>query len=249
MPSEPRYHQPVVVTGGSRGIGLSIAQYLTSAGVPTGIIAQSEKNVESAVEALSENRVPVYGRTADVSQESEIAQAIADIADRLGGIGGLVCSAGVHPATANVEDYSVELWNHLMSVNLLGSFLAVKSSLNWIRMNHGGSIVLIGSPASRRGFARAHGYVAAKHGLIGLTRSLAIELGPSDIRVNLVCPGFVETDMTRNKDDLRQWSVGASPLGRIVEVDDVAQTVGFLLRRDIVSITSQVIAVCGGITW
>ncbi|WP_246609925.1 SDR family NAD(P)-dependent oxidoreductase [Nonomuraea rhizosphaerae] len=239
---------PALVVGGSRGIGYAVAEELASAGVALGVISYAREGNERAVASLAGFGPPVFGRSADVRHPVEFKNAVDELANELGGLRALVYSAGVHDRMEDLDDYDDALWERIVAVNLTGAFYAVRHAMPYLRRG-AGSIVIIGSVASRRGFARAHGYVAAKHGLVGLTRSLAQELGPDEINVNLVCPGFVETDMTRDKAALRRWHEQNSPLGRGVEAAEVAKTVAFLLKDDVSAVTGQVIGVCGGTSW
>lgn len=240
---------PVLITGGSRGIGFEVAQQFASRSIPVGIVSRDLGRSRAALDRLRSGGSQVVGECADVSVEAEAAEAISRVAEELGHLEAVVCCAGVHPRTAKLSEYSSDLWETILDINLTGTFYTVKHAVQYFSQPMGGSIVLVGSVASRRGFPEAHAYVASKHGLVGLTRSLALELGKSSVRVNLVCPGFVETDMTRSKAHLRTWAEENSPLGHIVDIKDVANTIRYLVSKESSSITGQTISVCGGTTW
>jgi NAD(P)-dependent dehydrogenase (short-subunit alcohol dehydrogenase family) len=153
---------------------------------------------------------------------------------------------------------SLDLWNRLLQVNLTGSFLCTQQVLPGMTSRGFGRIVNVASTAALKGYAYVAAYCAAKHGVLGLTRALALEVARKGVTVNAVCPGYTDTDIVaqaveqiagktgRSPGEARDALASANPQGRLVQPDEVAQAVLWLCRRESSSITGQAIAVAGG---
>jgi NAD(P)-dependent dehydrogenase (short-subunit alcohol dehydrogenase family) len=213
-----------VVTGAAQGIGQHIAQVLGDAGYSLALLDRSPvPDIAGAPEGFS-----VEG---DVTDEAEVAGFAERVAERYGRVDVLVNNAGIaliRPA----ESTPVDLWRRVMEVNLTGPFLLCQAFGRMMLARRSGSIVNIASVAGLHGVADRAAYNTSKHGLIGLTRTLAVEWGGRGVRVNAVCPGWVKTPM-----DVQSQGEGAYgdaditdhvPLGRFAAPDDVAQAVAFL---------------------
>jgi NAD(P)-dependent dehydrogenase (short-subunit alcohol dehydrogenase family) len=185
---------------------------------------------------------------ADVVEEASLGSALAAAEEELGPLHGLVVSAGIFEG-ALLQDMTVEFWERTMSINLRGTFLAVKAATKHLRATgNGGSIVIYTSTAGQRGSAVYSAYAASKGAQIMFMRSMALELAPDRIRVNCIAPAWTETDMaSRSLDELGREEVAASfPLGRIGLPQDIAGATCFLLSDLATFMTGSTITVDGG---
>ena len=243
-----------VVTGAARGIGAEIAQTLAAAGATLTLLGRRR----DALEALAA-QLPGTGHgvvTADVADAAQVNAAFAEARVR-GPIVVLVNNAG-QAETAPFAKMTLELWQRMLAVNLTGTFLCTQAALPDMLQAGGGRIVNIASTAGLKGYAYVSAYAAAKHGVIGLTRSLALELAKKGITVNAVCPGYTETDILRDgianvvaktgiseAEALARFTAG-NPQGRIVQPREVADAVRWLCGDAAASITGQSLSVSGG---
>ena len=238
-----------VITGGGSGIGAAIAQRLLADGLRVTLMGRSAARLQAARAALGDVAVQVC----DVADEAGVAAAFAAVGD----VDVLVNNAG-QADTAPLARTSLALWQRMLAVNLTGTFLCSRAVLPGMLARGRGRIVNIASTAALKGYAYASAYAAAKHGVLGLTRSLALEVAARGVTVNAVCPGYTDTDIVeravgqivaktgRTADDARAALTAANPQGRLVRPDEVAQTVAWLV--DAAAVNGQAIAVCGGET-
>lgn len=226
-----------LVSGGARGLGAAYVRALHAAGaaVVVGDVLTDEADALAAELGERALAVPL-----DVTSEESWSAAVAR-AGALGVVDVLVNNAGIANA-GRIERYGREQWDAVLAVNLTGTFLGVRAVVPGMRAAGRGSIVNISSVEGMRGDAGLHGYVASKFGVRGLTKSLAVELGPAGIRVNSVHPGFVVTPMTEHLDVSRQ----RIPLGRPAVPQDVAGVVVFLASADSRYVTGAELVVDGG---
>ena len=234
----------VVVTGAASGIGRACAEVLAVEGRSVALWDLSEGVLEVAV-ALGETGVVV-----DVTDERALATATEQTAQALDGIDGLVHAAGAVRVEA-VGDLTAETWDAVVDVNLRAHALIVKALLGHLRQATASAIVGISSIEALVGNGAIPAYCASKAGLLGLTRALAHQLGPDGIRVNAVCPGFVDTPMLAEAlsfPGLREQFESSSPLGRIAQPMDIAHAVAFLLSEKASFITGTALVVDGGVT-
>ena len=183
----------VIITAGASGIGLVTARAFVEEGAR---VAVCDVDAE-ALSALSETDPTLYARRADVTDRPGIAAFINDAAEAMGGLDVLVNNAGIAGPTAGVEDVDPGDWDRCLDVCLTGQFNCVQAALPHLRQSTNASIVNLSSAAGRLGFAMRTPYAAAKWGVIGLTKSLAVELGPEGIRCNAILPGLVAGDRIR----------------------------------------------------
>jgi NAD(P)-dependent dehydrogenase (short-subunit alcohol dehydrogenase family) len=206
-----------VVTGASRGIGKAIADRALAAGDLVCLVARSTP-AAAEVAKLGDRALVVC---ADVTDPQDMQRCCAGVAAAWGGIDVLVNSAGLHRG-GKVDSLSVDDWDATLATNLSGPLHVVRAALGY--MGAGGSIVNVGAVVGFRGFPGDSCYGASKAGLAGLTNVLAAELAPRGIRVNLVIPGFVLTEMTRGiSDRARDAIVAKVPLGRMGEAEEIAE--------------------------
>jgi NAD(P)-dependent dehydrogenase (short-subunit alcohol dehydrogenase family) len=243
-----------LVTGGGSGIGAAVATTLARAGASVTICGRRLKPLQDNA-ASAGNIRPVV---ADVTDEASVAK-LYEKAETSGPIDIVVASAGV-AESAPVHKTSLELWNRMLNVNLTGAFLSVRPALAGMRERGWGRIVFVASTGGLKGYVYVAPYVAAKHGVIGLMRALALETATAGITVNAVCPGFTETPMLadavdrivattqRGAAEVRSTLAARNPQGRFIQPQEVADTVLWLCGAASASITGQAISVSGG-TW
>nr|WP_297525636.1 SDR family NAD(P)-dependent oxidoreductase [uncultured Roseateles sp.] len=247
-----------VITGGGSGIGAAIAQALIADGARVTLMGRRIEKLEEQRDRLNVDGGPsVELQVCDVGDEASVRQAFAAAVAAAGPIDLLVNNAG-QVETAPLAKTSLDTWQRLLNVNLTGSFLCSREVLPAMTERRFGRIVNVASTAALKGYAYVAAYCAAKHGVLGLTRALALETARKGVTVNAVCPGYTETDIVagaidtivaktgRTPDEARAELASVNPQGRLVDPAEVAASVAWLARRDSGSITGQAIAVAGG---
>jgi NAD(P)-dependent dehydrogenase (short-subunit alcohol dehydrogenase family) len=247
--------QRILVTAGAGGIGRAIVEAVAGAGARVHLCDVDETALAEVRRALPE----VGTSLADVSDEAQVDRMFQEAGDRLGGLDVLVNNAGIAGPTAPVEQIEPADWRRCIDIDLTGQFLCARRAVPMIKAAGGGAIVNISSVAGRLGYAFRTPYAAAKWGVVGLTASLARELGPANISVNAILPGIVEGPRIEGVIRARAEAVGVTyeemerqyldrvSLRRMVTAGDVAQTVLFLLTPAGRNISGQPISVCGNV--
>lgn len=242
-----------LVTGGGSGIGRAVATALADAGVEVTICG---RRIE-ALETATAGNPRLHAIAADVTDEESVATLYGEAQAARGPFDIVVANAGV-AAGAPVGRTTLDLWQHTIAVNLTGAFLTVRPAVDPMREAGKGRIVFIASTAGLRGAPYISAYVASKHGVVGLARALAAELAQTQVTVNAVCPGYVETPMLertvanivdrtgRDADAARAAIAKNNPQGRIIQPQEVADTVLWLCGEGARSVTGQAIALSGG---
>ena len=236
-----------LITGASRGIGRAIAAALAREGWPVCVNYLKRRDAaEDLVRALRAQGLAAMAFRADVADRAAVDAMVRAAAAELGPVELLVNNAGISHQGL-FQDLDGETWDRLLAVNLTGPRNAVQAVLPHMLSEKRGCVVNISSMWGLRGASCEAAYAATKAGVIGLTRSLALELAPSGIRVNCVAPGCVETDMVRVLgEDTRRMLAEETPLGRLGRPEDVAEAVAFLASEKAAFITGQVLAADGG---
>ena len=236
-----------VITGASRGIGAAVAESLSEKGYATALICKSNTDLcEEICLKLREKGCVSGCYKADVSSPDEVRAVFDRIKTDFGNVEALVNCAGI-AEQAVFTDITDEMWNKMISTNLSGVFYCCREAIKSMLKSHNGAIVNIASMWGETGASCEVHYSAAKAGVIGLTKALAREVGPSGIRVNAVSPGVIKTDMLSSfyEEDLEALK-NETPLLRLGTPEDVANAVEFLLSDNASFITGQVLSVNGG---
>ena len=246
-------HSPhAVVTGGARGIGREIAARLTDAGAVVTLLGRDR----AALDEVVAKGTARFSAVADVTDQAAVNTAIAQVAARQP-IDILVANAGT-AESAPFARSDAALFARMIDVNFMGVVHSIQAALPSMRERPSGRIVAISSTAGLKGYAYVSAYAAAKHAVIGLVRSLALELAATRVTVNAVCPGFTDTDLVAGSIDNIMKKTGRdraeavaeltrhNPQGRLVSPSEVADTVLWLCGEGASAITGQAIAVAGG---
>ncbi|MGC6489013.1 MAG: SDR family NAD(P)-dependent oxidoreductase [Planctomycetota bacterium] len=260
MTARPTKGQPLrgarcLVTGGGSGIGEGIAHSLAAAGASVAVLGRRRKNLNRVVEDLRAKQAEAVAVTGDVTDEAGIRRAVGRAAKALGGLDVLVNNAGVGGPNACAFD-GPERWDDVVRPNLDGVFFTSRAAL--AHLSDGGRVVNISSVLGRFGVPGYTAYCASKHGVIGLTKALALELAPRKITVNAICPGWVDTDMATDGlqlmadgmgldlEEARRQAMQMVPLGRILQPEEIGGLVVYLASPVAAGMTGQAISHCGG---
>ncbi len=241
-----------IVTGGTRGIGLAIALGLAEAGADVVPTARTGEDVEAAVASIRERGRESIAIPADVTSDADVATLVDRTHEALGGPDILVNNAGINPASAlgTPEAVEPEAADLVLDVNLLGAFRCVQAAADHLRTAENGVVLNVASVGGLVGLPRQHPYVASKHGLVGLTKSMALDWAP-DVRVNAIAPGYVTTELTaelRANDRLRDSILSRTPLARFADPEEIAGPAVFLASDAASFVTGECVAVDGGWT-
>ena len=246
-----------VVTGAGRGIGRSIALALAQAGADVAVTARAHYEIEQLV-----NEIQALGRrslsvSCDVTDSEQVTHMATTFMEGLGGVDILVNNAG-NAGSHKFSNHPDELWHRMLSINLTSVYYVTKAFVPSLIEQRYGRIINIASIASRVGGSYIAAYTAAKHGVLGLTRALAVELMPYEITVNAICPGYVNTPMTDGnvsniatrtgmpESKAREALENTSPQQRLIEPEEVAAIAVFLAQDINRGITGQAINIDGG---
>ena len=246
--------QHALVTGGGSGIGAAIARALQAQGKKVTLLGRRLEVLNTLVQEQPDS---LHAVAADVADAQQVGLAFADASARFGPVGILVNCAG-QASSAPFLKTDAALWQQMLSVNLTGSFHCTQAALPQMLQAGWGRIVNVASSAGLTGYAYVAAYCAAKHGVIGLTRALALEVASKGITVNAVCPGYTETEILRqsianvmaktgrSEAEARAEFAKGNPQGRMVQPVEVADTVLWLCGAGASAITGQSISVTGG---
>ena len=245
-----------VVTGGGRGIGRAVAARLAALGASLTLLGRDRAQLYATVQSLG-SRVTCDAQTCDVRDERSVAAAFEAIA-RAGHRPAVLVNNAGRAASARFAATDAALWHEMLAVNLTGVYHCTRAALPALLEAPAGRIVNIASTAGLIGYPYVAAYCAAKHGVVGLTRALALELAPTRVTVNAVCPGYTETDLVRSaianivertgkaEADARAALTARNPQRRLIQPEEVAAVVGWLCLPASQSITGTAVPVAGG---
>lgn len=249
--AQPRH---ALVTGGGSGIGAAVARRLVADGFCVTVLGRRLDKVQAVA---AQDPARLHAVAADVADAAQVAAAVADAEKRFGAVEVLVNNAG-QAESAPFLKMDAALWQRMLAVNLTGTMLCTQAVLPGMLKAGWGRVVNVASTAGQVGYAYVSAYCAAKHGVIGLTRSLALETAAKGVTVNAVCPGYTETDIVRESidrivaktgrsaDEARAEFVKSNPQGRLVAPEQVADAVAWLCGEGAAAVTGQSVSVSGG---
>ena len=235
-----------LVTGGSRGIGFAAAKILSDNGAKVVITGKDKNRLEKSTSRISES----IGIVANIKNTKDVKNAISKTIEKFGKLYILVNNAGIFPKIKQLHEIDEDEWNEVLDVNLTGQFRVTKEAIPHLQKT-GGSIINISSDAGLKAYQgfNADAYSASKAALIILTKCWALEYAKDKVRVNCICPGVVDTDMTKpflktQKD--KEFMDNEHPIGRIGQPEEVAKAIMYFASDDASWITGAVLAVDGG---
>ncbi len=238
-----------LVTGASSGIGRATALMYSREGAKVAVSDVEEEGGQETVALIQKAGGEAFFFRADVSQPAECEALVRQTVDTFGRLDYACNNAGIGGESNPTADYSIEGWQRVIAINLSGVFYCLKYEIPAMLQNGGGAIVNMASILGQVAFANAPAYVAAKHGLVGLTRNTAIEYAAQGIRVNAVGPAFIRTPMIaalQEAPDTLNWLVSLHPIGRLGQPEEVAELVIWLSSERASFVTGAYYAVDGG---
>lgn len=247
----------VLVTGGSGGIGAAIAAQFATLGCRVAIAARDHQKLATAAEKIAENGAQVRAIACDVTRRDDVQRLRITIRELWGDVQILVNNAGIASAVS-FADMSDETWDRTLDTNLTGAYNCCKVFLPAMIEAKWGRIVNIASTTAKVGYSHVTAYTASKHGLLGLTRSLALETARQGVTVNAICPGYVDDERTRENarvmaektgksvDDILKIFAASAPQNRLIEAGEVASLASFIAAPQMSGMTGQAINVDGG---
>ena len=243
----------VLITGGGTGIGAAIAARLSEMGTQITVVGRRPEPLQEVADGLDGAQPVPF----DVTDEAAVEEGLKTATERFGPVDVLINNAGAADSSPFARTTS-DAWRAMLEVNLTGAFLMSRAVLPGMVERGWGRIVSIASTAGLKGYAYVAAYCAAKHGVIGMTRSLALEVAPKGVTVNAVCPGYTETELLSesvanivdktgaSENEARGQLLESNPQGRFVSPEEVAEAVAWLVSSNAGAITGQAIVVAGG---
>jgi NAD(P)-dependent dehydrogenase (short-subunit alcohol dehydrogenase family) len=241
-----------IVTGGSRGIGRAIAEGLAAAGAAVVPASRTKSDVETVVESIRSDGGEAHAATVDVADRDSVDALVAETVDTYGGVDVVVNNAGMNPdaALGKPEHVDPDGFDDTLEVNLQGAFACAQAAADELHDAEDGSVINVASVGGVVGLPRQHPYVASKHGLVGITKSMALDWAP-DVRVNAIAPGYVATEFIEGameNEDIKQSLIDRTPLERFADPEEMAGPAVFLASDAASYVTGSVLTADGGWT-
>jgi NAD(P)-dependent dehydrogenase (short-subunit alcohol dehydrogenase family) len=242
-------NRTAIVTGGGSGIGAAVARALGREGANVLVTDVDEDAAQQVAGEIEQARAKAAAMKHDVASPEAAEDVVRRARERFGALHLAVNNAGIGGELNPVADYGIEAWNRVIGINLNGVFYGMKYQIPAIADAGGGAIVNMASILGSVGTANSAAYVAAKHGVLGLTKAAALEYASSKVRINAVGPGYIDTPLLKVlPDDARAGLVKLHPIGRLGSADEVAELTLFLLSERASFITGSYHLVDGGYT-
>lgn len=254
--ARPLQGRHALVTGASRGIGFEVARALLAQGARVTLLGRTQQSLQQAAAALAAHG-EVHTASGDVARRADVDAAFASAVQRFGAVDILVNNAG-QAVSQRFDRLTEDQWQQMLAVNLTGTFHCMQAALPGMLQRQWGRIVNVASTAGLIGYAYVSAYCAAKHAVVGLTRSVALEAAGKGVTVNAVCPGYTETDIVReavanisgktgmSPEQARAKLAERNPQGRLVQPEEVACAVQWLCLPQAGAVNGQSIPVDGG---
>jgi NAD(P)-dependent dehydrogenase (short-subunit alcohol dehydrogenase family) len=239
-----------IVTGGGSGIGESVAVLFASEGAKVVVSDIDEKNGNKVVADIKSKKGEALFIKADTSKPEDNKRLVEETLNKYGELNIAVNNAGIGGPSAPVGDYPIDGWDKVIAINLSGVFYGMRYQIPAMLKSNGGSIINMASILGSVGFANSSAYVAAKHGVVGLTKNAAVEYAPKNIRVNSIGPGFILTPLIKNTmtQEALKFLEGKHPIGRLGKPEEVAELVLWLASSKSSFVTGSYYTVDGGYT-
>ena len=246
-----------LISGAGRGIGRAIALRFAQEGAAVALLARSEPDLAALAGEISATGGRALALPADVTDEHAVGRAVASAGEELGPIDALVNCAGIY-RVARFWEQSLEEWKQIFDVNVHGTFIVTRAVLPAMMARRSGRVITLASTAGKWGTAQQAAYNASKHAQLGMMRSLALETAPFGIRVNAICPSYVDSPMTDEQfpalaalrglteAELRRSLNAATPIGRLVRLDEIPPLAVYLASPESEGMTGQAITLDGG---
>nr|WP_036220625.1 SDR family oxidoreductase [Lysinibacillus sphaericus] len=237
--------QVVIITGAGSGIGRETAKLLATKNKALILVDFDERSGQDTLKAVKEYQQQAIFVQADVSNRQDVRKYVDAAKQAFGRIDAFINNAGILSLPSLLGDLDEEMFDRVISVNLKGAFLGLKYVLKEMEQQQSGVIVNTASAAGIQGQLYMGGYSASKHGVIGLTKTAAIEYGPSGVRVNAICPGGVRTNMTKGLETSPEEN---GPLRRLANPTEIANVIAFLISQESSYMNGAVVTIDGGLT-
>ncbi len=239
-----------LITGGSTGIGRATAQIFAREGAQVGVADVNAEGAEETVRLIQAAGGAALFIRADVSQAADTEAMVRTVVETYGRLDCAFNNAGIEGEMQSTQDYSEAVWERVMGINLKGVWLSMKAEIQHMLGHGGGAIVNTASAAGLVAVPSLSAYVAAKHGVVGLTKTAALEYAKAGIRVNAVCPGGVDTPMVQrvfgSSQELAEAAIASEPVGRLAQPAEIGEAVAWLCSDAASFVTGHPMAVDGG---
>ena len=250
-------HKIVLITGGSGGLGQALTQAFAAEGCRVAIAARDPEKLRFTVERIGHNGIQILAFPCDISDRNQVSALAEEVCSHWGDVQVLVNNAGIARAVS-FSDMPNELWDDTLQVNLTGAYNCCKVFLPAMLRAKWGRIINIASTAAKVGFSHVTAYTASKHGLLGLTRSLALETARAGVTVNAICPGYVDDERThenakimaektgKSVGDVLKLFASSAPQNRLIAPEEVASLAVLMASEKLGAMTGQAVSVDGG---
>jgi NAD(P)-dependent dehydrogenase (short-subunit alcohol dehydrogenase family) len=250
-------HKVVLITGGSGGLGGALAEAFARTESRVVIAARNEQRLEAVAEKVGQNGAQVFALPCDISRRDQVRSLDEKIKARWGDVQILINNAGIARAVS-FSDMPDDLWDETLAINLTGAYNCCKAFLPAMARAKWGRIINIASTTAKVGYRTVTAYTASKHGLLGLTRSLALETARDGVTVNAICPGYVDDERThensrtmaqrtgKSVDDVLAMFAASAPQNRLIAPDEVASLALLMASERLGGMTGQAVHVDGG---